>query len=580
MTRDPVTETIEVDLLVIGSGAAGMTAALTAVCIGMHTLVLEKSDYVGGTTAHSEGMIWVPCSQQAKACGVEDSQASAVEYLAGVAGNHLDRERVEAYLYAAPTMLAFVEANSDVAYALASNSIDYYPEKSGATEGARSLVLGKFDGRKLGSDFFRLRSPLKSTAVLGTMFIAGADLPHFYKVAKSPSSALVVAKLVARYVDDRLSGWGRSTLLGNGEGLIAALWHAFSKRGGQLRTSARVTKLVSGDKGIAGAVFVQDGREVRVLARNGVILATGGFSANSELRARFDAKGSIKDSSAGLTAETATGDGMVMAEEIGASINQDLAQPFAWAPASWVPHKGSAFPHFLERAKPGVVIVDGDGRRFANEAMIYHDLVPSIRTAILQTGGAGHVWIIADHKAQRRYGLGAAPPSPATIAAEIRSGYLVKANTISALATKLGVDPLVLAETIERFNCDAISGEDRDFGRGVSKLDRAYGDTSHAPNPCLGPLVTPPFYAVSLRPGDLGSLVGLRTNADACVLDTQGQVIPGLYAAGLDAASALGGYYPAGGVTVGAAMTFGWIAAKSALGRGETTRVAKERQHD
>ncbi len=571
MTHDPVTETIETDLLVIGSGAAGMTAALTAASSGLRTLVLEKSDYVGGTTAHSEGMIWVPCSAQAKSKGIQDSQAAALRYLEAVAGNHLDLDRIEAYLHAAPTMLAFVEANSEVAYSLAPSSIDYYPEKVGATSGARSLALGKFDGRKLGKDFFRLRPPLASTAIFGSMYIAGIDLPHFYNVTKSPRSALAVSRLVARYMRDRLSGWGRSTLLGNGEGLIAALWHAFSKRGGQLLTCATVGQLVQDNAGIAGAVFVQNGHRKRVIAERGVILATGGFSGNPNLRARFDAEAAHRDSNDGLTVRSATGDGLLMAEDIGAAIHEDLSQPFAWAPTSWVPHKGSAFPHFLERAKPGVIMIGGDGRRFANEAMIYHDLVPAMRAAGRQTEGCGHVWILADHAAQRRYGLGAAPPSPAAIGAEIQSGYLIKASAIAGLAEKLGVDPNVLTETIQRFNHDARAGVDRDFGRGLSKLDQAYGDASHTPNPCLGPLAAPPYYAVRVKTGDLGSLVGLRTNRHAEVLDRQGRIIPGLYAAGLDAASAMGGYYPAGGVTVGAAMTFGWIAAMRAINTGNAT---------
>jgi succinate dehydrogenase/fumarate reductase flavoprotein subunit len=562
---------IETDLVVVGSGAAGLTAALAAARHGASALVLEKTSLVGGTTAYSEAMIWVPCSGQARNLSVPDSQQEALDYIAAVAGEHFDHERTNAYLEAAPMMLAFVEANSKVSYSLALKTIDYYPDKPGAKSGARSLMAGKFDGRLLGKDFIRLRPPLQATTILGGMSIAGIDLPHFYQVGRSLRATLAVARLIVRYMWDRMSGWPRGTRIGNGEGVIAALWHAFQENGGELRTGAAVERLLLEEGRVTGVEFSQDGRPWIARARQGVILATGGFSANPDLRNRFAPELATGATFVQLSSATATGDGLTMAEEVGASVETGLDQPMAWAPTSWVPHKGSAFPHFLERAKPGIIMISGDGKRFANEAMIYHDLVPKMLAARRSSAAKSACWIVADHRAQRRYGLGAAPPAPATTGSAVRAGYLIKARSLAELARRIGLDASILEETIARFNAAAILGVDPEFQRGASDLDRAYGDPLHQPNPCLGPLTQPPFYAVRVDAGDLGSLVGLRTNASAQILGEEGDAIPGLYAAGLDAASPMGGYYPAAGVTVGAAMTFGWIAAMHALGLNVST---------
>jgi hypothetical protein len=256
---------------------------------------------------------------------------------------------------------------------------------------------------------------------------------------------------------------------------------------------------------------------------------------------------------------------MRLAENVGGVISDALVQPMAWAPTSWVPHLGSAFPHFVERAKPGVIAVDSKGRRFTNEAAVYHDFVPAM---IDNANGSDRVeaWLIADHVAQRRYGLGAAPPAPGFLGPSIRSGYLKVAPSLRELAEKIGVDGVTLEESVGRFNTDAKQGLDTQFARGQSEQNRAYGDPDHGPNPCLGALQTAPFYAVNIQPGDLGSLVGLSIDARSRVLDKDKRPITGLYAAGLDAASMFGGHYPAAGVTVGSALTFGWIAARDALG--------------
>jgi succinate dehydrogenase/fumarate reductase flavoprotein subunit len=553
------------DVIVVGSGIAGLTAALVASRSGARTLVLEKTSFVGGTSSYSEAMIWVPCSAQARRKGINDTPEAALDYLAAVAGNRLDAERARAYIAAAPAMLAFIESNSEIRYTLSPTSLDYYADRPGATVGARAMNVGKFNARKLGrTRFAKLRRPLASADILGGMSIAGGDLGHFYRFGRSFRSTTRVISLVVRYALDRLSGWPRNTLIGNGDGAIAALWHANEAAGTTVLTDAGARGLIEEDGRIAGCTYVRNGTEKSARAKSGVVLATGGFSASPEMRQRFAPEIDKGSGYVPLTAEGATGDGLSMASEAGANVAADLHQPLAWAPSSWVPNRRSGIPHFVERAKPGVIMVDHRGERFANEAMTYHDLVPAMAEASPE--GETGCWIIADHRAQRRYGLGAAPPSPMPLGEAIRSGYLIKAKSLDELAHKIGVPAEALSETVSTFNADATAGIDRSFGRGQSAFDLAYGDPSHKPNPCLGALEQAPFYAVRLGAGDIGSFAGLSTNRHGQVLDAAQRPIDGLYAAGLDAANAMGGCYPAAGVTVGAAMTFGWIAARHAVG--------------
>jgi glycine/D-amino acid oxidase-like deaminating enzyme len=571
-----VMEEIDVDILVVGTGAAGLTAALTAARSGAKTLAIEKTAFVGGTTSYSEAMIWVPCSAQAKAKNISDSPEAALQYLQAVAGNRLDTERSRAYIEAAPHMLSFIESNSEVAYTLSATSLDYYADKPGATKGARAMNVGKFNARKLGRKLFaQLRRPLPSASILGGMAIAGGDLHHFYRFGRSFASTIKVIALVAHYGWDRISGWPRNTWLGNGDGAIAALWHANLKAGTKVQTQTAARKLHMNGSRVVGVDIENQGTTKHIQVRQGVILATGGLSANPELRKRHAPHVDRGSTYVQLTAEGATGDGLSLATDAGASIRTELHQAFAWAPSSWVPHRGSGFPHFVERAKPGIIIVNNEGERFANEAMPYHDLVPAMAAALPDAQDLG-CWIIADHHAQRTYGLGAAPPAPMPLRSDIKSGYLIVGETLSSLAEKIGVPAERLQATVAAFNDDAIGGTDSRFGRGQSAFDLAYGDPDHRPNPCLGPLLKPPFYAVRLGASDIGSFVGLATNRYAQVLDAQQQPINGLYAAGLDAANAMGGHYPAAGVTVGAAMTFGWIAARHALGLEQNTTETGE----
>lgn len=547
------------DVLVVGSGAGGLSAALSASEAGLDVIVIEKGAHFGGTTCHSEGMIWVPMSAQAIKAGRSDTASAALAYLAAVAGNHLDRDKTAAYLDAAPAMLAFLEAHTRIRYALA-GSLDYHPDAPGATVGARSLRVEPMNGKTLGPVFDMIRPPLASTLALGGMTVTSLDLPHALRAHRSPAAFWHMAKLSAGYALDRLQGYTRGTRIGNGHALIGCLVEALLTRGVRLLPSTACTDLIVKDRRVEGAIVRTTGGGRRVLANRGVVLAAGGFSGDAGLKRKTYAHVRRGHDHALLAAETSAGDGVYAGLGARGVFVNDLSQPAAWTPVSLVPQsdgRAVAFPHYVDRNKPGFIAVDRQGRRFTNEAATYHHFVPAM-IAACNDEPMTEAWLIADATAVDRYGIGAAPPFPGFLRAAIRSGYLKSAMTIDALGLMLELPQL--GQTVERFNAFAASGLDEDFHRGETAYERACGDPAVTPNPSLAPLTKPPFYAVRLVPSDIGTFAGLRTDSRARVVDDDEIAIPGLYAAGNDAASAFGGTYPAAGITVGLALTFGFVA--------------------
>jgi succinate dehydrogenase/fumarate reductase flavoprotein subunit len=555
---------MECDVLVNGSGAAGLTAALKSSHAGLSVIVIEKEAVIGGTTALSEGMIWVPLSSEAKEKGIADSRGAALTYLEAAAGTYCEPERAAAYVDGAAEMLDFVHAHSEARFSLSAYSIDYHQDLPGATKGARAFNPGLFDGRKLDRDFMRIREPLASTMILGGMTIASSDLPHVFAMRRSPRSALHMAGITARYLFDRLSGHARGTRIANGNGLIGALVLALKHREVSIQTNTRAVNLLRDGKRVTGALVSTGAAEQKIVARRAVILCCGGFPGSNALQQRYYPHVASGKRHHSLAPQTNIGDGLKLGTDAGGTLNEHLAEPAAWTPVSLVPQTEGPpipYPHYIDRGKPGIIAVTRRGLRFTNEADVYHRFVPAMIAACKDDAEAA-VWLIADHRAIRRYGLGAAPPAPGRLNRFLGNGYLKRGSTIAELAAKAGIDAKPLEQTIDSFNRHAISGEDPDFGKGKSVYNRANGDPKHMPNPCLAPLATPPFYAVQILPGDIATFIGLRTDGHARVLDVQGHAIPGLYTAGNDAASAMGGDYPAAGITIGSAMTFGYLAAR------------------
>ncbi len=555
------------DVLVAGSGAGGFSAALTATLHGLDVVMVEKEAQFGGTTAYSAGVIWIPANSHAKREGIADTPEAALAYMAASAGNHLDTARAKAFVDQAAEMLDFFETRTHVRYTLAPNWADYEPNLDGASQGGRSLVPEPFDGRQLGPEFETLRPPLESMMLLGGMMIGRNDLPHLFKMTASAKSALHVAAMVARYGRDRLS-YKRGTRLTNGNALLARLRLSAKELGIPLMLGAQIEKVTMVDGRAVGAVVAQDGATIHITARKGVVLACGGFPGDAVLKTRTYSHVAQGRTHHSLPPASNTGDGIRVAQTAGAAFNDDVVNPAAWTPVSFVPQPdGNAlpFPHFIDRGKPGIIAVDRRGKRFVNESKSYHVFVPAMIEACRRDPVA-ECWLIGDATAIGKFGLGACPPFPGRKAPYLASGYIVSAATPAALGQKLGIDAAGLAATVKRYNADAQRGEDTEFHRGTDAYQRFNGAVGHTPNPCVAPLQMAPFYAVRLIPGDIGTFAGLKTDADARVLDREGQVIAGLFAVGNDAASVMGGTYPGAGITIGPALTFGYIAGRALAG--------------
>lgn len=558
---------VDCDVLVVGSGAGGFAAALTAAHHGAEVILTEKAPAFGGTTAYSAGVIWIPGTSHARKAGIADTPEDALTYLQNEVGNRLDRDKAEAFIAHGAPMLDFFERHSHVRYTLMDNWADYHPDLPGGANGGRSLLPDQFDGRLLGDRFRQLRAPLRTMTIMGGMMVGRDDLPHLLNMTRSIRSAAYVARIMARHAMDRLR-FPRGTRIANGNALIARMALTAFEQDLPLWLSSPLTRLLTEDGKVTGAIVDRDGVETEVRTRRGVVLAAGGFPQSAELKARHYDHVRAGKNHTSLPPAANTGDGVRLAQAAGAGFANDAAHPAAWTPVSLVPQPdgGTApFPHFVDRGKPGVIAVDRHGRRFANEADSYHDFVPGMFEACRDDDRI-EAYLITDHRAIRRYGLGAAPPAPGRLGPHLRSGYVERGRTLAELAAKLGIDGDGLTATVTRFNGPAAQGRDPEFHKGNNAYNHFNGDPKHGPNPCVAPLATPPFYGLRMVPGELGTFVGLRTNRHAQVLRDDGAPIPGLYAAGNDMASVMGGTYPGAGITIGPAMTFGYIAGRHVTG--------------
>ncbi|MFN3937030.1 MAG: FAD-dependent oxidoreductase [Gemmobacter sp.] len=547
------------DVVVLGSGAAGLAAAVTAAARGARVLVIERAATVGGTTAWSGGWIWAPGNPLALRAGLAPQPGAARAYLRAVIGNRFDPVRVDAFLDAAPKMVAFLEAETKVRFELGAAIPDTYSDLDGAGQGGRSVIAAPFDARALGPALALLRRPMEETTFHGMTIQAGADLRAFLTMLRKPRAFLHVAGRVLRHGRD-LALHGRGMDLRNGAALAGRLLWSALDLGVAIRTGTEVAALLRGAGGVEG-VRLADGAAVE--ARRGVILATGGFAHDAGLRAATFPRPAEHRS---LAVPEAQGDGVRLARAAGAGLDLRAASAAALCPVSVVPWGGGrtgVFPHIIDRGKPGVIGVLADGRRFCNEGLGYHDYVAALLDAVPGDAPA-RSWLVCDHRFLRRFGLGIVRPAPAPWRHWQRRGYLRSAPTVEALARACGIDPAGLVATLVRWNAHAGQGADPEFGRGRTAYMRLQGDPDHRPNPCVAPILRPPFHAVEVVPGSFGTFAGLAADGAARVLDAGGAPIPGLYAAGADAASPFGGFYPAGGINLGPALAFGFVAGQHA----------------
>lgn len=560
------------DVVVIGAGAGGMTAAAVAAAEGLRVLVIEKTAFVGGTTAWSGGMVWIPANGKMKEAGLSDSVTDAVRYLASTVPEPANASLRAAFLARGPEAIAYLEANTEVRLQPVKAYPDYYPERLGATAGGRVLEPVAFDGTRLGAGFARLRPPLPEFTLFGGMMVNRLDIPHLRRIGKSFRSTLRSMRLISQYALQRLRS-PRGTTLHLGNALAARLYASLLARQVEMLFSADVENLVVEGGRVSGVTIRHGARDRSIAARRGVVLATGGFSHDAHLRKRFfpPAAGLVSG-----TSPSGTGDGLRLATANGAALNGDATSPAYWVPASLFRRDDGSrgvFPHTVtDRAKPGIIAVNAAGRRFVNEALSYHEFV----LGMLRDGNGEPdrpFHLICDRDCLWSYGLGRIKPFTWNISRYVRSGELIEAPGIAELAVKIGVAPSSLAATVADYNASAKDGRDPEFGRGSTIYQRHLGDAAHKPNPCVAPILRAPFFALRIYPADLGTAIGMKVDAQARVLREDGTPIAGLYACGNDMGSIMNGNYPGPGITLGPALTFGYIA-----GRHMAENVAARRE--
>lgn len=549
------------DVVVIGAGAGGLAASIFAALEGARTLLIESTDYVGGTTAYSAGTAWAPNTKLAQTVDAQDSPERVLTYLDRAVGNRSPRSLREAFVKAAPEAFDTLQDRTTTKFRALPHHPDYLYELDGSTAKGRALEPEPFRADCLGKDLQLIRPAIPEFTILGGLQVNRDDINHLLSMKKSAKSLVYAIKLIGTYGLDRLR-YGRSARLVMGNALIGRLLLAAKQAGVEVRVSTKITAL---ERQGTGYVLTTEAGQ-RIAATGGVILATGGFSRHPDRRAELLPK-PLAEHSPGAPGHTGAMHDLVL--ELGARYGEGAASNVFWAPVSKrqrADGSWAVFPHFVfDRSKPGTLAVSQKGERFTNEARSYHEF------ALAQYAtGTLPAYLITDAVGLEKYGLGMVRPGARGAKELIADGYLKEAPSLRALASKLGIDADILSATVKRFNGFAETGNDLDFGRGETVYECAHGDANHpGPNPTLGQIRTGPFYAVELMPGDIGAATGLVTDETARLIDEDNKPIPGLYACGNDMQSIMGGVYPGPGITIGPAITFGYIAARDAAARAK-----------
>lgn len=559
----------DTDVLVAGSGAGGLAAAVTSAYHGLDVVVAEKADACGGATSWSGGWAWTPGTSLAKSEGVDEDPEQFRTYLKAVLGDRYTEaasEKIDAFLEAVPHMVDFLHYRTSTEFVTGAKINDIYGELPGAGTGNRSVGPKPVNVKKYPRALLKkMRRQYYPTSFFGMGIMAGADLTKMLSASQlSAKGWAYAASRVAPHAWDMVTR-GRSMHLVNGTALTGRLMKSADDLGVNIYTSTPVQRLVVDDsKRVVGAlVGTNDGGRF-IQASRGVVLATGGFPNDVERRRELFPKTPTGNEHWTLAPSESEGDGLDLALSAGGVFDTEMRSPAAWCPVSLVDYPTGGrgvFPHIMDRAKPGSIGVRRNGKRFVNEANGYYDYV----TGMINTTGEGQAvesWQIADSSFVRKYPLGFAKPIPMPLQPYIQMGYLIKADTIEELARKCGIDPVGLTATVRDFNEQARRGEDPDFHRGETNFNRYGGDPKTTPNPSLAPIEKGPFYAVHVRPGSFGTFAGITADGKARVTNAEGEPIEGLYTAGNDHASIMRGNYPAGGVNLGPALTFGYIAGR------------------
>lgn len=552
------------DVIVVGTGGGGMTAALVAKQAGLDVLLVEKSEYYGGSTALSGGGLWIPNNYLLQRDGLDDSFEKAQTYLKHTVGNRTAQSLQDSYLINAPEMVKYMVSNSHVRFHRSVGYADYYPERPGGMNDGRAIEGSPFNGKKLGTDFEQLR-PMSLKAPAGLAFTA-SEYNKLGMITSTWAGKWTAIKVGLRTFFNLLVG---IKYLALGQALVARLRLSVKDENIPIWLNSPLKELIIENKTVVGILVEKDNKQVRIRANKGVILAAGGFEHNQEMREKYQ-KAPINHTWSSASPAN-TGDAIQLGMKIGAKT--DLLDDAWWGPSS-VPPNAPVMFHVGERSYPGGIMVNAAGKRFTNEAASYVEVVHAMYEN--HTDEVPHVpsTFIMDSRFRSKYIFGTLFPMQPIPKEYIESGYFKQADTIEDLAKQTGINPQTLIETIERFNQFARNGVDEDFRRGDSAYDRYYGDPTVKPNPCLAPIEKPPFYAVQMVAGDLGTKGGLVIDEHARVLSETGSVIDGLYATGNNTAAVMGNTYPGAGSTIGPSMTFGYVAAKHLAG-GKIRPVGK-----
>ena len=553
-----------VDVVVVGAGGAGLAAALTAATKGLETVLIEKSPYWGGSTSRSGGGVWIPNNSVLRRDGVTDTVEEARKYVHSIIGPHAPAENIDTYIDRGPEALDYLMSKSPLELEWVKGYSDYYPEAPGGRVGGRSVEPKPFDARRLGDDLATLhpqytKAPLNMVVLQSDYKWMNVGMRHWRGIAK-------MAKVAGRFT------WAKSRnkkMIAMGAALAAELLIGCRQAGVDIRLSTPMTDLIIEDGKVVGVKATRDDQPIEIRARYGVILGSGGFEHNGEMRAEYQRAPIGTEWTTG--APSNTGDGIVAGMKAGADVA--MMDDAWWGPTIPLP-KGPWFA-LSERNVPGTFMVNERGERFMNESLPYVEAAHQMYGGDFGQGeGPGKnipAWMIMDQRCRNRYlfaGIPARQPLPKSW---LKSGVVVKANTIAELAEQTGLPVDALLATTERFNGFARTGDDTDFHRGKSGYDNYYGDPTNKPNPNLGVVDKAPFYAIKMVPGDLGTKGGITTDATGRALRADGSVIDGLYASGNTSAPVMGHTYAGPGATIGPAMVFGYLAALDAAAKAEST---------
>jgi 3-oxosteroid 1-dehydrogenase len=556
----------EFDVVVVGSGAGGLTAAIAARDLGQSVVVIEKSDQYGGTSAISGGGVWVPCNHLLTAAGAKDSHDDALAYLKAATRGMVAEARLLAYLEHAPRMVRYLEEKTCLKYRAMPNYSDYYPSLPGSRPGYRTMDPLPFNAARLGDELARMRPPQPGTLIGGRVTMTAGEAHAI--LCKERGWMTLFVRRMARYWLDL--PWRfkskRDRRLTLGSSLVGSLRRSMMDRDIPLWLDTALDSLVTDARRVEGIVATQNGKPVRIAARRGVILAAGGFEHNQAMRDEYLPKPTRAEWT--VTPPSNTGDAIRAGQGVGAQVA--LMDHAWWAPTVFIMGREKRRALFVERNLPGCVMVNRLGRRFVDEAAPYSEIVYAMYADNEKSKANMPAWLVFDAEFRRKYPCGPLLPGMArpdkALPASWTGTVYFKADSLDALAAQIEVDAKGLGETVERMNQYAASGDDQEFGKGSNNFDRYYGDVNVKPNPCLAPIAKPPFYAMRIDAGDIGTKGGLLTDEYARVLRVDGQPIPGLYATGNTSAAVMGPSYPGAGSTLGPAMTFGYIAAHHLAG--------------